>query len=930
MLVNTFKLPGLLFILFYVVNISAQSSFDKLIEKQDYEKMYKKISKKMEKEPADVMNNFDFSFFFNSIQNPHFNCDSAYYFAKRAEDFFGKSDQKEKDKLAKDDLILDSIHLQVLKVCKTAFSVAKEKNIIETYNYFIDHFPDSEKEIAMAIIYRDSIAFHIAREINTINAYQNFINTYPLSIEKEQAVELRNTLAFEIAVAKNSVESFQNFIETYPNAKEKDKAVVMRDKAALFTAQKINTSTAFKIFMKNYPKSHLFECANYKCDSLYYLEATIRNDAQSHIKFLDNNKNNKYIKTLQDSLYFISKNNLDFYGLKYYIENIQGNRLDSAWLYYYKIYTMDGYPVSYVKFKQLYENDFPYIELLDSNYNTALSIINYIDKNGFNMNKTDEFKEYLKKASNKYIAFQILQFIIEKDIKTKNWPAALKNLQSYGAYFGPNHKYFNNLVSILSESDKSIKTVSIGSSINTYKGGEYVPVITADNKNLYFCGRKRSDNFNGEDVFVSNFKNGSWQNPKLIKELSKEGNDAPLSVSSDGNEMLLFVNGDIYFSQKTITGWSEIEAFPEPINTESWEADAMMTSDGKALIFVSRREGGHNYLREDADIYVCPKIGDSWGEAINLGPTINTPFTDRSPFLHPDMKTLYFASSGHGGLGSVDLFKSTRLNDSSWTNWSEPINMGKEINSEKEDWGYRISTDGEKAYFSAMESNGENDIHTMNIPVHLRPDAVATITGKLVDRNNNPVEATIKWEDLAAQKVVGESKSNPVDGSYFIVLPLGKMYGYYIDKADYFPISNNIDLRKENRAIEVNTDIVMPTFEQMKKEDLTVPVNNLFFGVNRADLLSESFPELLRVANIIKKHNVKVQIAGHTDNTGTLTNNLELSKKRAEAVKNFLLKKGVRDELIETVGFGDTQPIAGNDTEEGKARNRRVEMKFVD
>jgi outer membrane protein OmpA-like peptidoglycan-associated protein len=217
----------------------------------------------------------------------------------------------------------------------------------------------------------------------------------------------------------------------------------------------------------------------------------------------------------------------------------------------------------------------------------------------------------------------------------------------------------------------------------------------------------------------------------------------------------------------------------------------------------------------------------------------------------------------------------------------------------------------------------------LDIPVHLRPDFVATISGNLIDRDKKPIEATIKWEDLALQKVVGESKSNPVDGSYFIVLPMGKIYGYYIDKEDYFPISNNIDLRKGDKAIEVKEDIVMPTYEQMKTEDLSVPVNNLFFAVNRTELLSESFPELLRVAGIIKRNNIKVRIAGHTDNTGTPEHNQELSVKRAEAVKAFLIKKGVPDDLIETIGFGFTQPIAPNDTEEGKSKNRRVELKFI-
>jgi len=916
---------------FFIVNSFAQSNYDRLLEKQEYDKVYKKIIKKYEKEPNDVINNFDFSVFFNISSNPKFNIDTAYYFSKKTKELFTQLSQKEKEKISKSGINTDDINKQIIKVCKNAIALAKEKHNIKAYNYFISHYPDSKEDMAEAIALRNKIAFADAEKLNTVKSFQYFIDEYQDAVQIHKAKSLRNTLAFKIAVNKNTTESFQHFIDTYIEAKEKPEAIKKRDQLAFNLAKQTNGSQAFKSFLELYPQSQLFENADFKYDSLYYLENTKRNNAESHIEFLKKNKDNWFISSIQDSLFYISKNKLDFYGLKYYVEEIKTEEhLDSAWLYFYKVYTADGYPDSYTSFKSSYGTKFPYSEKLETDYKTSLKIIQFVDKNGFKSGKTAEFKQYLKEAHDKDFAFMLLQMKLEKYIKAKNWRTAMNMAKTYKVYFGENNKKFNNLIDILSSSDRSIKPVPIRGSINTYKGGEYVPVVTADNKYMYFCGRGRADNFKGEDIFVSGNNKGYWQKPKIISKLSTEGNDAPLSVSTDGNEMLLFKNSDLYFSRKTVDGWSEIEAFPEPINSDSWEADAMMTSDGKAIIFVSTRDGGHNYLRTSADIYVCMKTDDGWSEPINLGPTINTRYYDRSPFLHPDMKTLYFASSGHGGLGDLDLFKSTRLNDSSWTEWSEPVNMGKEINTAKEDWGYRISTDGEKAYFSARNSKDINDIYTMNIPFHLRPDYVATISGNLLDRDNKPIEAIIRWEDLTNQKLVGESKSSPEDGSYFIVLPLGKIYGYYIDKEDYFPISNNIDLRKGKRAVEEQEDIVMPTFKQMKEEDLAVPINNLFFKVNRSNLLKESIPELLRVVAIIKQYNLKIGIAGHTDNTGTLEYNQELSEKRANAVKVFLILKGISEDLIETIGYGDTKPIATNETEKGKAKNRRVEMRIIE
>jgi len=256
--------------------------------------------------------------------------------------------------------------------------------------------------------------------------------------------------------------------------------------------------------------------------------------------------------------------------------------------------------------------------------------------------------------------------------------------------------------------------------------------------------------------------------------------------------------------------------------------------------------------------------------------------------------------------------------------------MGREINTEESDWGYKISTDGEKAYFSKSNTaNEEENIYWLNLPSHLRPELVATVSGTLVDKNNLPVSAEIRWEDLETGENVGQSKSNPEDGSFFIVLPLGKIYGYYVESNEYFPISNSVDLRKNDAPVQIESDIKMVTFDQMIEDGTAVSVNNLFFNFGESELLPHSIPELKRVASIIKLHNLKVQINGHTDNIGDDEKNQILSEKRADAVKVFLVNEGCISENLTIVGYGKTQPIASNDTEIGRAKNRRVELIFI-
>jgi outer membrane protein OmpA-like peptidoglycan-associated protein len=294
------------------------------------------------------------------------------------------------------------------------------------------------------------------------------------------------------------------------------------------------------------------------------------------------------------------------------------------------------------------------------------------------------------------------------------------------------------------------------------------------------------------------------------------------------------------------------------------------------------------------------------------------------------MKTLYFSTDGRGGLGRLDVFKSTRLADTCWDCWSEPVNMGKEINTAESDWGYKITTGGDKAYFAKKATkDGHDDIYSIVLPNHLRPDLVVTVSGTITDTEKRPVATEIRWEDLETGENVGQSKSNPADGSYFIVLPMGRMYGYYVNKPEYYPVANNIDLRKMTEAREIQEDITLVSIRQMVEEGVPVTMNNIFFDFDKSEILPYSIPELKRVAKIIKTANQKVEIAGHTDSVGDDQYNQALSEKRAKAVKDFLVSEGCDAGQLATVGYGRSKPVESNESDEGRAKNRRVEIRFV-
>ena len=557
----------------------------------------------------------------------------------------------------------------------------------------------------------------------------------------------------------------------------------------------------------------------------------------------------------------------------------------------------------------------------------------------FNPPMLSVYEKYIDNAAPVELAFVTLQRILTPALEKKEWLQAVKILEKHSSKF-PKDNRIQKIIKILEADDIQVTKKSISDNINS-KGHEYAPVISADGKRLYFCGRKREGSIGGEDIFVTDFENGAWSKPELINGINTPfAHEAPLAISADGNRLLLYANQDVYYSDKTYSGWTIARPFPSVNTDKSWEADAMISSDGNAIFFISDRKGNIGYHNEfgkkfhgtytgNLDIYVSEKTKTGWSKPINIGKTINTPYAERSPFLHPDMKTLYFSSDGHAGLGKLDVYKTTRLNDSSWTEWAEPVNLGKEINSFGDEYDYKISTDGKKAYLSVKEIDNY-DIVEMNLPISMRPEQVAVIFGTIKNSDNQFEKAKVRWEDLKTGKLIGFSESDITNGNYLIILPLGKNYGYFIDHKNYFPLSGNIDLSKQIDEIKIEKNFILQSYADIINNKLAIPLENVFFEHNKYKLKQESYTELNRLIKFIKKNeHLKIEISGHTDNTGTAMYNKQLSQKRADAVRSYLIQHGCKSINLSSVGYGESNPIVDNNTEIRKAQNRRVEFKVV-
>ncbi len=561
------------------------------------------------------------------------------------------------------------------------------------------------------------------------------------------------------------------------------------------------------------------------------------------------------------------------------------------------------------------------------------------------------FDDFINLSAPTEDAFVAVQRMAGYYIRQGSLKAAADTYRKYKPLFPDMAGRFDKIIALLEVQEPPQQIRNLGNGINT-RSGEFQPLPTADGGQLYFTGMNRPGGVRGEDIFVSELEGNAWGRATGVQgKINTNDHEFGTAVSADGNRFMLFANrrqgpgrGDLFYSDLTREGWGELVPFKAPVNSPFWDCDGYLTSDGNAIIFASDRPGGTGWYRRkdlsshgegwgNSDLWVSLRTADGWSEPINLGTNVNTPFAERSPFLHPDGKTLYFSSSGHAGFGDLDIYKVTRLDENSWTKWSEPVNLGKQVNSVGADWGYKVSTAGDVAYYAANKLSGGfggSDLYAISIPEELRPEPVATIRGIVTDPDGNPLVADIKWENLADGQNIGQLKTDPVKGNYFITVPLGKNYGYYAEKEGYYPVSNNVDLTNEKGFVNITENIVLVPVKKIAEEGVAVRINNIFFDVDEAELHLESRAELDRLAQLIKLYpNAKVEISGHTDSKASSEYNQRLSERRAQAVVDYLISVGGNRKLLVAKGYGETKPVAGNDTEEGRAMNRRVEFRFL-
>ena len=502
-----------------------------------------------------------------------------------------------------------------------------------------------------------------------------------------------------------------------------------------------------------------------------------------------------------------------------------------------------------------------------------------------------------------------------------------------------------------------------GGNINT-QYDEYNPVVTADGRMIYFTSRraykkaKFSDDGNYfENIFYAKQSgDDNWSPSVMVDGINNlKDHDAVQGITVDGRKMLIYRadgNGDIYETTKKGSKWEKPKAI-KAINTDGHETSATYSYDGKTIYFCSDRKGGYG----EHDIYrsVMDAKGH-WSKPENLGPVINTPYNEKSVFAHPDGKTLYFCSDGHPGYGGFDIFVTTFVNGA----WTEPVNLGYPVNTSGDDAYFVITADKRTGYYSSKQVGGQGGYDIYKI-AFLGPEKEFAYRSEndLIDGVESFVDIDIKSEQIPLEEsrltllrgiVIDADTKQPIpganidlydiveniqllsfesddEGRFLLSLPSGRNYGENINAPGYLFHSENFNI-PDTATYQVIEQVIELNKIAVGK---SIVLNNIFFDFDKATLKPESIMELDKVYDLmVANPEMKVELSGHTDNKGTAAYNKNLSMQRAQVVMNYLLKKGINKKRMKAVGYGFDRPIDTNETDEGRAHNRRTEFTIID
>ena len=888
-----------------------------------YQREYNRVFKDYNSDPSSIVNMMAMCEFYSAPNNPMRNPALAIRYLLDAEKQYveivnDNSKYKEVNKLIKKNITIASIRKQKQWITDDLYRcIDKEMILFHQCDEYIEAFAFNSQASEALKLYKADMAYRKCAEENTIEAYMEYATLYTgtdkatLALAKVQAYVLS-----EIDNA-DTEEKVDIATKQYTNDTIKRCAEKKKGKIAYRKTVKVNTVEAYKEYLSRYPMADEYVMALERIDDLLYDSFVALRSPKEYTAFALKYTDSQLSEQAVDSIVAMILNQRNIEALDLYLQNFRLDyRYNDVFQTYYRWHIVDGgaAPIEYFA-KQYPDYPFSYSLTTDIERSRKVDEMNLLRL--FEEKNLREYTEFIKQNMSMGVAYVALQRMVQDMIKKKRWNDAVRRVQSQAICFeDANVENYNNLLALLKALvDRNMKITSTFAPKHEVK----TVAVSADRTKLYYT---RQDIFGGNTrISMAKAVKGRWaeDGEPLFANVDNRGMTV-FSLFDNDTKMMIGKGGDIAIAElDTVTKhWVVGSILPHPINSDAFDGDAVMLADGSGMLFVSDRRGGLNlqptntYFHGDtalaSDIYFVPrKQGCGWGEVVNLGPIINTIYSERSPVMSKDMRTIYFLSDGHGGLGYLDVYKSTRSSSDLWTEWSVPENIGKVVNSGFSELSLSLSQNEDYLYVITNKS-GKCEMVEISLPTNDAEQFERDMI--LYCHDNLPFgSARLAVIDLDAKLQKGRFAFSDTARQVSLRLFSGKTYIVHsLLQGYYSPICIlNADSPEK-------VEVIYHGIDELKISKVKLPLVLVKYMGEQSDVLTDnSYYELNNIADFMKENpDCMVEIINNVD-IDDVEQAFNLSQSRSFAIKKYLVSIGVDKDRIIASGFGNTDyQIEGN------------------
>lgn len=874
----------------------------------DYKERFTRLNKAYAREPNNVEALYDIALFYFDNSHPMRNLPMAMKYIQRAEarhiTLLEEDRLGELTRLARKNITLSTIRQTKQAITDAAYNtleVRTDMTRVELDTY-LDAFGIDIELVRLLRQRRINQVYDEDLHKGTAEAYYHFIDIYPGTNEAEQMEERLAKLAPSMFEGMTNEAQIDTIAEAYKLSPSVQRAAErQKSRLAYAEASRQNTIAAFNKFLRQYPSSDEHLQAREKLASLLKVKYASLQTPRQYADFVDSNADNG----LADSalaqmrhMVFEERNNE---AARLYLARFRHDpHYNDVYNRYYAWHAEEGNAAPIKRFAQEHP-DYPSQRAIESDLERARQIdaVNlmgdFIDADFY------RYSNYVRQMMDKRIAIVPLQRMIQTQVASRNYKAALDRVRQFEICFdNVSHDEYQELVSVLS-------APATGASPTTVLTATYNiqnPSINQADGRLYYT---RINGANRRICYAE--KQGNTWRPAGDAQFSNADNDALtlFGFFADGNRMLLGSAGDIWIAEREGSQWRVSDIPPPPINTDYTETDAYMLPDGSGMLLASDRPDGQNLQPSGSifhgdtalasDLYFIPYTQNGWGQPVNLGSTINTPYSERSPIMSRNLKTLYFVSDGRGGLGYGDIYMVERDNIEDWTHWSTPKNIGKEVNTGFKEATVGFGPDEKTLLYTSNFSLGRYSCYS--VPTrHNAANSYQSYTLEVLGMEE--YLNRVRVADLSQQTITQLIEYSGEGHSVTLNIHKNKHYAVLGDAGIYFVPAVIIDPQSKMR-----NKLRGYTFPLLVSMDKAIPLQAVDFDGSSARLLPIATLQIEQLAQFVlntaeAKIELIVDVAGNDD---TFCYNLSLE--RGQAIRNSLVSAGVDANRISISAYGN-------------------------